>query len=56
MANMCYCRFENTVADLVDCYDALLENGIEGLSDDEKRYAKKLIILCKDIAEDFGDE
>ena len=27
MANMSYCRFENTYGDLQDCYDALIEAG-----------------------------
>lgn len=60
MPNMNYCRFENTYGDLQDCYDALCnEGGIEGLEEEasqyEKPYIKKLIQLCKDIVEDFGE-
>jgi hypothetical protein len=28
MANMSYCRFENTLADLRDCLEALREDGL----------------------------
>ena len=55
MANMSYCRFENTQRDLIDCKDALWETGIEDLSDSEKRYAEHLIKLCREIADDFEE-
>lgn len=32
MANMSYCRFENTVADMQDCYYELHEAAANGLS------------------------
>lgn len=53
MANMSYCRFENTYKDLQDCYDAL--GGLDNLSGDEKMYALRLIGLCKNISDEFGD-
>lgn len=56
MGNMSYCRFRNTLADLQDCYDALNENGIDELSDEEKRAAIKLINICCDIKEEFEQE
>ncbi len=61
MSNMSYCRFENTFGDLEDCYHALHEEGgVEGVEQDaneyEKPYIKRLIELCKDIVEEFGDE
>lgn len=61
MSNMSHCRFENTYADLQDCYDALNEAGsIADLQADasqhEQAYIRKLVELCKDIVEDFGDE
>ena len=52
--NMSYCRMENTFHDLQDCYDALSNGEVSSTS--EKQYAKKLIELCKDIVNDFGDE
>lgn len=50
---MKYFRFENTSRDLQECYDALLEKDLDELSESEKKYAKKLIKICKDIADDF---
>ena len=47
--NMSYCRFYNTFHDLFDCSNALYNGDIE--SEEEKRYAKKLIELCKEIVE-----
>lgn len=54
MANMSYCRFQNTVPDLQDCCEALDELGFESLSSEEHRAAIRLISLCRDIAIDFG--
>lgn len=56
MGNMSYCRFENTYGDLQDCYDALSEKDLDELSESEKKYAKKLIKMCRDIADDFLDD
>lgn len=55
MANMSYCRFENTVRDLQDCYNAMSEE-FDGenqneLSPSEESAKKHLIALCKDIVE-----
>jgi len=46
MANMSYCRFENTSIDLRDCVNAL-EEGDYPESDYEKQAAKCMIDLCK---------
>ena len=48
---MTYCRFENTYNDLRDCLGALSEIEIDDLVETEKEYAKKLILLCKEIAD-----
>lgn len=56
MANMSYCRFENTFRDLSECYDFLSYNDIDKLSESEKKYALNLIKLCSDISEDFLHE
>lgn len=56
MGNMSYCRFENTCEDLQDCYDALAEKDISELSKSEQIYAKKLIKMCRNIADDFLEE
>ncbi len=50
---MSYCRFENTLEDLQDCYDALNEMGIDNLSETEKKKALKLIKMCCDLGSDF---
>ena len=56
MANMSYCRFQNTYSDLQDCYEALEENGFDELSDSEKKYAIRLVKICRDISDEFIDE
>lgn len=61
MANMSYCRFENTYKDLKDCYEALCEAGsIKAVQKDASQYeaphVKLLVELCKEIAFEFGDE
>ena len=56
MSNMSYVRFENTYADLFDCYESMDDMDEDGLSESEVRYRKKMIALCKKIVADFGDE
>lgn len=58
MSNMSYCRFENTVADLTDCQDALeaiLEHDLEDhdgqpISERERAAAIELVDRCLSIA------
>lgn len=61
MANMSYIRFENTYRDLVDCYHVLDEAGsvraiMQNLSEGEKEHLKKLLALCKNIHDHFGND
>ena len=53
MANMSYCRFQNTVQDLQDCFNAIdeaLENGEPmALSDDEQRAFQRMFNLMEDM-------
>ena len=56
MANMSYCRFQNTFGDLDDCK----ENLFKKLSRSENAYRDRLIELCQEIIEmaedvDFED-
>lgn len=51
MPNMSYCRFENTVGDLNDCYENMDD---DDLSDMEIKARKRLIDLCIDIACDYA--
>ena len=53
MMNMSHCRFENTLKALREC----TEHWEDDLSNDfEVRARKRLIELCKDIAEEFSDD
>lgn len=57
MANMSYCRFENTYADLIDCAEEMdSRNSFSELSTIEKKFRNKLVALCKEIANDFDEE
>ena len=49
---MGYCRFENTLKDLEDCLEHIDD---KDLNEYEEPARKKLIKLCKEIAEDFAD-
>ena len=46
MANMSYCRFENTYNDLREAYDWLFEKDFTELSESERKYLIKLSALC----------
>lgn len=50
MANMSYCRFENTHSDLADCIEALENRGIS--SNRERNKAKKLIMAFLEFCEE----
>lgn len=50
MGNMSYCRFENTLAGLQDCYEHIRDSD---LSESESLARHHLIEMCKYIAEDF---
>lgn len=53
MPNLSYCRFQNTLADLLDCQRHLLD---EGLSPEEERARQRMIQACQEIAEIFDGE
>lgn len=55
MANMSDRRFQKTRTSLRDCIDALYEDGIENLSPEELRAAKRVYILCKDFIDDWEE-
>lgn len=48
MANMNYCRFQNTEIDLQDCLEHLND---EDIKEDEWFARKRLIEICKKIIE-----
>ena len=53
MANMSYCRFQNTLQDLKDCWDHVDD---EDLSFDEMKAKNKLILVCSSIAHYFEED
>jgi len=53
MANMSYCRFQNTLQDLKDCWEHIDD---EDLSFDEMKARNKLILVCSAIADYQEDE
>lgn len=56
MANMSYCRFENTYNDLLDCFDEIRN---EAESQRDERYRIRLIELLKenaDLIENLNEE
>lgn len=58
MANMSYCRFENTAQDLSDCANVMSETlgdeWFDELSESERKAAIRLIKLCSRIADHSG--
>jgi len=52
MANMSYCRFENTYSDLRDCYN----NWDEANSESEEKYRAKILELAKKIVLAYSEE
>lgn len=60
MENMSYCRFENTFRALLECQEALYELGVEVIEEaadkTEEPYVRKLITLCTQISEEYGND
>lgn len=53
MANMSYCRFQNTVQDMEDCF-AVMDEAVDmneplDLSDDEQRAFERMFNLMEDM-------
>ena len=53
MSNMSYCRFENTLKNLRDCYNNWVEGGLDK---SEQEAQKSLLNLCKAIVQDYDWE
>jgi len=51
MANMGYCRFQNTAGDLGECYD----HWDDELSEEEARARKRILRLCEEILRESKD-
>lgn len=53
--NMSYCRWQNTLQALQECYESTYEDfdPRSRLSDEEKKAFDALVKLCRRIADDF---
>ena len=51
MANMSYCRFENTARDLADCVSAVNRGEIDELNEYEVQGLLDILSLCNDMLE-----
>lgn len=58
MANMSYCRFENTLRDLQDCEYALdnIYDEVGEMSDRERNSMLALVKLCKTISDNWDED
>lgn len=58
MANMSYCRFENTLRDFTDCLEALneIDDVKEELSESEYRSAKWLMEKAQEFVEEHSEK
>ena len=57
MANMSYCRFENTANDLRDCVNAIEEGEYDkDISGSEKRGLKEILKLAHQLVNDLEYE
>lgn len=56
MANMSYCRYQNTAIDLEDCAAAMEEEGYEGLEFKEQMAAERLFEICQRYMEAFSEK
>ena len=52
MANMSYCRFENTYHDLIDCFDNIWD---EAENERDERYRKNMIRFLKDRIDEIEE-
>jgi len=49
MGNMGYCRFENTLEDLIDCYDHINDE----LSKSEIKARRLMVDVCRDFIAEY---
>lgn len=54
--NMSYCKFENTVAAMRECYEDMPNDESELSSDYERRAYRQFLKLCREVAADYPDE
>jgi len=55
MANMSYCRFQNTLLAMRECFNALQDEGIAGIeSSDEREAAEALVKLARKFIDKYN--
>lgn len=55
MANMSYCRFENTYRDFMVCVNALRLGGYSELSESERDYADLLRLAAQSFVDEMDE-
>ena len=58
MSNMSYCRFQNTLRDMYDCFefDGCDTEEDEALSEEEASARLRMLVLCRKAAEEHEEE
>ena len=58
MGNMSYCRFENTLADLQDCQQALFNiyENVSEMTSIESASMVELVAVCKEISDTWDTD
>ena len=64
--NMSYCKFQNTLTDLRDCYSTmndlaeehgyLNEEALQSLGHEERHALECMLELVKNVAQEFGED
>ena len=54
MANMSYCKFQNTLSDLLDCEEALNTVDWDDISPEEKKAVREIAECCARMSDDFN--
>ena len=56
MSNMSYVAFQNTAPDVRDCLEKLESEGVQELSDEELRAAKRLLEYARELVNVHADD
>lgn len=54
MSNMSYCRFRNTLTDLEDCHDAMIELPDQQEAKKRRKLQERRMMELEEISEDIG--
>lgn len=56
MPNMSYCQFQNTLLDLQQCYNTLVDDGIDAITPEELKALHKLRKLCEQFIDEYDEQ